>query len=190
MRQKPATADVRRASGLPEPHVLRIPERTARVGVLVDRLPSSAVLPGLVHLLARVAGTTTAQLSLLGEQQSALVACDGTSCATSGGPLEDSLCTVTLLSGDVLVAADARTHPWLHDLPPVRSGDVGRYLGVPLRLGDGTTVGAACAFDREPKAWTQEQVTRACDVADVVAVELQRLVELGSGAPPHVPAQP
>ena len=188
MRQQPTTSDVRRASGLPEPDVLREPERTERVHALVDRLASSAVLPGLMHLLARVAGTTTAQLSLLGEEQSALVTCDGSSCATSGGPLEDSLCTVTLLSGDVLVAADAGTHPWLHDLLPVRSGVVGCYLGVPLRLSDGTTVGAACAFDRGPRAWTQEQVTLACEVADVVAAELQRLAVPDDV--PDVPAQP
>lgn len=188
MRQQPATSEVRRASGLPELDVLRVPERTARVHALVARLPSSAVLPDLVHLLAEVAGTAAAQLSLLGEHQSALVARDGASSASSGGPLEDSLCTVTLLSGDVLVAADARTHPWLHDLLPVRRGAVGCYLGVPLRLRDGTAVGAACAFDPEPRAWTQEQVTGACEVADVVAAELQRLAD----APdlPQAPAQP
>ena len=175
MRYRQPTEDVRRASGLPEPDVLRLPARAALVHDLVDRLPSSAVLPGLVQLLARVAGTGAAQLSLLGEQQSALVACDGADCSTSIGPLEDSLCTVTVLSGDVLVAADARSHPWLHDLPPVRSGAVGRYLGVPLRLEDRTTFGAVCAFDAAAQPWEQEQVTLACDVADVVAVELQRL---------------
>ena len=170
-----ATSDVRRASGLPEPHVLRLPDRTERVRPLVGRLGWSAVLPGLVHLTASVAGTAQAQLSLLAEEQSALLAYAGEACSTVVGPLEDSLCTVTVLSGDVLVAADARRHPWLHDLPPVRSGQVGCYLGVPLRLADGTTVGALCAFDPQAHPWTDGEVARTCEVADLVALELQRL---------------
>ena len=169
------TSDVRRASGLPGPDVLLAPDRTRRVDDLVDRLPTSAVLPGLVRLMASVTGTGTAQLSLLGQEQSALVACAGALCTSTAGPLEDSLCTVTVLSGDVLVAADARTHPWLHDLSPVTAGAVGRYLGVPLRLQDGTIVGALCAFTPDAGAWSQEQITQGCEVADVVAAELQRL---------------
>lgn len=173
------TTDVRRASGLPDPDVLRVPARIERVRAIVDRLPGSAVLPGLVHLAARVARTEKAQLSLLAEEQSALLACVGRECSTVVGPLQDSLCTVTLLSGDVLLAADAGSHPWLHDLPPVTTGQVGCYLGVPLRLGDGTTVGALCAFDAQARPWTEEEVARACEVADLVALELQRLAGEG-----------
>lgn len=182
MRDRPGTAQIRRASGLPHPDALRLPERTGRIHALAARLPESAALPGLVRLFATVAATGAAQLSLLAEQQSALVARAGELCTTTGGRLEDSLCTVTVLSGDVLVAADAPSHPWLHDLLPVRDGQVGRYLGVPLALADGTPLGALCAFDPFPGPWSQEHVTRACEVADLVAAELQRLEALSSPA--------
>ncbi|MCW2777320.1 MAG: putative sensor protein [Frankiales bacterium] len=177
MAERVAAAAVRRASGLPDVEVLRTPDRLARVRALVALLPTSPVLPGLVALAARVAGTEHAQLSLLAGEQAALaVRLHPLVCATGSGPLEDSLCTVTVLSGDVLVVGDARTHPWLHDLPPVQSDPgVGCYLGVPLALADGTQAGALCVHDDAPRAWAQEQVGLVCDVADVVALELQRL---------------
>ena len=82
---------------------------------------------------------------------------------------------MTVLSGDILVAADARSHPWLHDLPPVTSGAVAAYLGVPLRLADGTAVGALCVYGSQPREWSDRDVTLVAAVADVVTLELQRL---------------
>lgn len=167
---------VRQASGLPDPAVLRDPDRAARVARLTAAASSSAVLPGLVRLVAKVAGVDCAQLSLLADRQVAsAVRCSEDAYAEHTAELEDSLCTVTVLSGDVLLAADARRHPWLHDLPPVVSGAVGSYLGVPLRLADGTVVGALCVYGPEPHEWTDAQVGLTCDVADVVTGELERL---------------
>ena len=101
----------------------------------------------------------------------------------AAGSLADSLCTVTVLSGDVLVAADAQAHPWLLDLPPVVSGAVRNYLGVPLLLADGTAVGALCVYGPEPREWSDRDVGLTCDIADIVTLELQRLV----GAPDPAP---
>ncbi len=169
-------ADVRRASGLPDVAALRGSDRAARVDALAARVGDSPLLAGLVRLAARTAGTDDAQLSLLAQAQTSLaVHGTGDRCTTGQTALEDSLCTVTVLSGDVLVAADARLHPWLADLLPVTSGVVGSYLGVPLRFADGTVLGALCAYSPAPRAWTQAQVSLTCDVADVVALELQRL---------------
>ncbi|MCW2606411.1 MAG: putative sensor protein [Frankiales bacterium] len=170
------TVTVREASGLPRADVLREPERAARVARLSVAVPSSAVLPGLVRLAGRVAGAACAQLSLLADRQTAVaVQCAQGAYTEHTSALEDSLCTVTVLSGDVLLAADARRHPWLHDLPPVVGGAVGSYLGVPLRLQDGSAVGALCVYGPEPRAWSDAEVGLTCEVADLVAVELQRL---------------
>lgn len=179
MGERVATEAVRRASGLPEVDVLLVPERLRRVRALVAALPASALLPELVVRAAQVAGTAHAQLSLLADEQAALtVRLEPPASATGTGPLEDSLCTVTVLSGDVLVVADARTHPWLHDLPPVLGEPgVGCYLGVPLLLADGTPAGALCVHDGAPRAWEQQQVAAVCEVADAVQLELQRLSE-------------
>lgn len=167
---------VRRASGLPEAAVLRDPERAARVARLARGALASPTLPQLVRRAAEVAGAECAQLSLLSEQQVATAfRCGDDAYSAHTSALEDSLCTVTVLSGDVLVAADVRRHPWLHDLPPVVSGAVGSYLGVPLKLADGTVVGALCVYDSQPHDWSQVQVGHTCGVADAVAAELERL---------------
>jgi GAF domain-containing protein len=167
---------VRRASGLPEVASLREPLRTGTATALLVHAAGDAVLDGLVELAASVAGAASAQLALLTDEH-VVVSVGGRLPSQVGDtvPLEASLCSVTVLAGDVLVAADTRRHPWLRDLPPVVSGQVRAYLGVPLPAGDGSLVGAVCAYDSEPREWTGREVTLLCQVADVVAVQLSRL---------------
>lgn len=179
-------ADVRQASGLPSAGTIGDPARLARVRELVAGVNGSIVLAGLVHLAGRVADVDSAQLSLLADEQVAtIVRSRDAAVYEQVSPLEDSLCTVTVLSGDVLVAADAREHPWLRALAPVVSGAVGAYLGVPLLLGDGTVVGALCVYGPQSKQWTDRDVGLTCEVADVVALELQRLADGAGGRPAH-----
>lgn len=168
---------VRQASGLPHLTVLTDPLRVARVQEVAAGASGSEVLRCLVRLAARVAFADCAQLSLLTDEQVATaVRCADDAYSEATSALADSLCTVTVLSGDVLVAADAQAHPWLLDLPPVVSGAVRNYLGVPLLLADGTAVGALCVYGPEPREWSDRDVGLTCDVADVVALELRRLV--------------
>ena len=166
---------MRRASGLPEVDALREPVRTTMAVGLLPQLEGDPLLGALVDLAASVSGSASAQLALLTDEH-VVVAVGGRLRAVVGdsGPLESSLCTVTVLSGDVLVAADTRSHPWLRDLPPVVSGEVGAYLGVPLPARDGSLVGALCAYDRKPREWTGRDVTLVCQVADAAALHLAR----------------
>ena len=55
------------------------------------------------------------------------------------------------------------------------TGAVGASLGVPLRLTDGTIVGALCVYGPQPRTWTERDVTLTYQVAEVLALELQRL---------------
>lgn len=86
---------------------MRDPERLARVREVVVAAAGSTVFPGLVRLVGKVAGSDCAQLSLLaGEQVATAVRCAGAGYSELASALEESLCTITVLSGDVLVAAD------------------------------------------------------------------------------------
>ena len=176
--ERPRRSDVvRQASGLPHLSVLTDQVRVSRVRAIAAGAAGSDVLPSLVRLAAKVSSSECAQLSLLADEQVATaVRCDDEGYSRSTSALADSLCTVTVLSGDVLVAADAQVHPWLHDLPPVVSGAVRNYLGVPLLLADGTAVGALCVYGPQPREWSDRDVGLTCDVADVAALELRRLV--------------
>jgi len=127
---------------------MEAPTRLARVREVIAGATGSTMLPALVRLAGRAANGDCAQLSLLADQQVATaVRCSDSSYSAQVSTLEEScLCTVTVLFGDVFVVADARAHPLLHDLPPVLSGAVGAYLGVPLLLADKPTVGALCVY--------------------------------------------
>ncbi|MCF6506787.1 PAS domain-containing protein [Blastococcus sp. MG754426] len=141
------------------------------------RILPTAERPGLdrlAELAARLLGTSGSQVSLLLDVQ--LVAA-GTGAAAVGttGPLEESLCTVTaaLPAGEALVVPDARADERVRDLPPVRAGVVGSYLGTVLSDSAGTPVGALCVFDPEPRPWASSEIATLRQLAASVMTELQ-----------------
>jgi len=172
-----APAEVLQAAGLQDLSTMRSPERLAKARLVVEGAAGSSLLSALVDLAARCTGTGWAQLSLLADEQVAAAVRRAEPASTERvTALEDALCTVTVLSGDVLVSANTRTHPWLSSLPHVEAGKVGAYLGVPLDLGDGLLVGALCVFGPEPRDWSDRDVGLVCDIADIVVLELRRAV--------------
>jgi GAF domain-containing protein len=103
-------------------------------------------------------GVSTAQISIV---------TDRVTVAAGGAPefegvdvaLDEALCTVVLRSGEPLVADNAAADPRLASIEAVRTGLVGGYLGIPLRVGAaGHIVGVLCAYDPAPQSWTAEQV--------------------------------
>jgi len=179
MERPAAPVDVLRAAGLQGVDTMRSPERLAKARLVVEGAAGSSLLSALVDLAARWTGTGWAQLSLLADEQVATAVRRVEPASTERvTALEDALCTVTVLSGDVLVSADTRTHPWLRELPSVAAGHVGAYLGVPLDLGNGVLVGALCVYDPHPRDWSERDVGLVCDVADIVVLELRRVTAL------------
>lgn len=63
------------------------------------------------------------------------------------GPLSHSFCRFVVGSNDHLIVEDARLHPLVCTNPAIVDMEVIAYAGVPLRLKDGTTVGAFVASD-------------------------------------------
>ena len=70
------------------------------------------------------------------------------------------------------MVGDATADERVSQLPPVTSGNVGSYLGVPLLTDDGQAVGALCVFDPEPRAWSESDVALLEQLAGPVAAEL------------------
>ncbi|WP_369134815.1 SpoIIE family protein phosphatase [Modestobacter sp. I12A-02662] len=128
----------------------------------------------ITDLAARLLGVSASQVSLLSDVQTVV---GGTGLPPgaigSQGPLEDSLCTVTAASGRPLLVADAGSDVRVAALPPVTSGAVGSYLGVPLAGADGRPVGALCVFDPASREWTPADVAVLEQLARSVVVELE-----------------
>ena len=159
----------------------------ARVDAVRRILPptaTAAALDRLAELAARLLGAASAQVSLLGDEQLIAGAAGGAApTAGSTGPLEDTLCTVTAATeGPALVVTDAPADERVRDLPPVRSGLVGSYLGTPLMADGGQLVGVLCVFDSEPREWDDGDVATLRQLASSVVTELELSALVGEYA--------
>jgi PAS domain S-box-containing protein len=131
-------------------------------------------LQRLVEFAARLLGAPSSQVSMLTEDQ-VVVAGFGPSAGPVGEatPLEESLCTVTAAAGGPLVVVDAPADGRVHDLPPVRSGRVGAYLGAPLTDKDDRVIGTLCVFGPDAREWSDGDVATLRRLADSVVTELE-----------------
>ncbi len=132
---------------------------------------SNPALDRLAELAARLLGAPAAQVSLLSDVQT-ISAAVGTAAGVPT-PLADSLCTVTATSAEPLVVTDALADARVSGLPPVTSGAVRAYLGVPLRGQDGHVVGALCVFGPDVREWAGSDVSLLTALATSAVTELE-----------------
>jgi PAS domain S-box-containing protein len=135
-------------------------------------------LARLTELTARLLSATgpavTVQVSVLTDVQT-VVAAAGEAPPPTGtrSPLTDSLCTVTAVEARPLCVDDAAGDARVRLLPPVASGAVGAYLGVPLLRPDGDCLGALCAYSSATRAWSPDDVGLLEEVAAAVVDQLE-----------------
>ena len=82
-----------------------------------------------------------------------------------------AFCRAVVEVGLPLAVADAREDARLRGNPAVEGLGVVACLAVPLALPDGRGVGALCAVDRVPRAWTAEEAAALADLAGLAACE-------------------
>jgi len=174
------------------PDGLGAPTRLVAVRRLLAAGEPSTGLDRLTALAATLLRAEHAQVSLLGEDQfvaSIFTPAEaGTPDHADGrrhSPLEHSMCMVTASRPGPLVVVDARHDDRVKHLPPVTSGAVGAYLGVPLVERSGIVVGALCAYAAEPRAWTTEDVGTLGELAGSAVAELELAAltaEMAAGA--------
>ncbi|MGN6131557.1 MAG: SpoIIE family protein phosphatase [Nocardioidaceae bacterium] len=148
--------------------------RAAAARRLATAAAGSSELNRLAELAARLLGASSAQVSLVSDVQS-VVGGSGVAAPSVGsqGAAADSLCTVTVAAGAPLMVTDATSDTRVSALPPVTSGTVGAYLGVPLVDGGGHTIGALCVFDPAPRSWSRHDVSLLERLAAPVVAELE-----------------
>jgi len=82
-----------------------------------------------------------------------------------------AFCRAVVEVGLPLAVADAREDTRVRGNPAVEGLGVVACLAVPLALPDGREVGALCAVDRVPRAWTAEEEAALADLAALAACE-------------------
>jgi PAS domain S-box-containing protein len=149
--------------------------RVQEAGRLRPRPGTSPALDRLAELAARLLGTASAQINLLGDEL--FVAAAAGAVADSVGtacPLDESLCSVAAAAGEpALAVPDTATDERFAHLAPVDAGEVGSYLGTPLVSDGGAVVGVLCVFGPEPRDWTDGDVATLRQLAASVVTELQ-----------------
>lgn len=96
--------------------------------------------------------------------------------------LEDMVCTRVVNGNAPVILEDARSDALARDMPKVRDGLVGGYIGVPIRSAEIGAIGAICGVTRAPRVWTEADIkylkTIAETVENMILREMYRLESL------------
>lgn len=86
-------------------------------------------------------------------------------------PLSHSFCKHVVENRQPLIVSDARTEPILQGNLAIRDLSVIGYLGIPLTLDNGETMGSFCVIDSEPRQWTRIEIEIMTELAELVMKE-------------------
>jgi len=143
-----------RASGLLDSEVEEAFDRLTRLAVRLVRIPAAFV-------------------SLVDEHRDFYKsACGFGEPLASARQLEGpTFCHFTILSAEPLVIPDTAADPVYRDVPTVKSLGVAAYVGIPMVV-NGQVIGAFCAIDMVPHAWTGDEVAVLAELAAVAVSEI------------------
>jgi diguanylate cyclase len=125
-------------------------------------------LDRLSGLAARLLAAPVALVTVIGTDRQFLLGqfgLDGEVAAGREMSLGHSFCKHAVELRRPLVVPDARLDPLVRENLSIADHGVVAYAGIPLILDDGTAVGAFCAIDREPRAWSVEDLAILDDLA-------------------------
>lgn len=150
------------------------PARVAAVRRVLQGGVTATGLDRITRLASELLQAPRAQVSLLAEDQ-VIASAFGVEMtpAQRVGAVADSLCTVTVRLGAPFAVSDARLDPRVADLPPVTSGGVRSYLGVPMVTTTGLTLGALCVYDDRVRTWSPRDVGVLSELAASAVAELE-----------------
>jgi diguanylate cyclase (GGDEF)-like protein len=139
---------------------------------VLDTAPE-AQFNALTRAAAFSAGTPISLLSLIDTNRQWFKANIGLAGLTET-PRDAAFCAHTILQEDVLEVQDARQDSRFVGNPlVVGSTGVRFYAGAPVRLEDGSSVGALCVIDRVPRKLSSEQLDILRQLAQAAAAALE-----------------
>jgi two-component system, cell cycle sensor histidine kinase and response regulator CckA len=156
---------------------IRDPARLAaldQAGLLEN--PAEPAFDRLTRLAARVLRTPMSIISLVGAEHVFFKSSYGLPeplATRRQAPLSYSFCQVVAAAGAPLIVPDTRLDALLQDDTAMRELGIVAYAGVPLIMPHGHTVGTLCALDRQPRAWSSNDIGLLHDIAATVVAEIQ-----------------
>ncbi len=137
--------------------------------------PASRGFDRLTRIGARLLGVPATFISLVDDHRDFYLShCGfGEPLASERKLTGQTFCHFTIEGEAPLVIPDTRADPVYRKVPTVESLGVAAYLGAPLMLLSGEVIGAFCAIDQVPRAWTKTEIDNAVDLAALVVSEIE-----------------
>lgn len=122
----------------------------------------------LIRLVSGLLSTPAALLSLVDKERQVFLGQRGLPqpwAARGETPLTHSFCQWVVSGREPVVVDDARQHRLLRDNLAIRDLGVVAYAGVPVTTVEGEALGALCAIDSRPRAWSPNDIATLGDLA-------------------------
>lgn len=137
---------------------------------LLDRC-SADTFDRLTELAAGCFGVEVSFVAFLDVDRASMCRARGLNDAES--VLAGSLCTETILRGDVMTVEDLREGPWKTEEANGSEPDVSFFAGTPLITPEGHVIGTFCILDDEPRAMSKQDVRRLKGLAEMAMEKLE-----------------
>jgi len=134
----------------------------------------------LTRLASKIVGTLMSMLSMVGGDYQFFKSAYGVDYNST--PLSHAFCKHVVVDDAPLVVDDARVHPVLFDNGSVKDHNVAGYLGFPVKMANGKTLGSFCVVDNQPHQWTELDFEIMRELTEIVKyeIEVRALVHAGS----------
>ncbi|MEL6765682.1 MAG: GAF domain-containing sensor histidine kinase [Pseudomonadota bacterium] len=142
---------------------------------------AQAALDRTVWLVTRTLGVPVSLVTVVETERQVFQAQIGLNepwATLSETPISHSFCQYCVARDGVFVVEDARNHPDVAENGAIDALQVQAYLGVPLHDPAGKPIGALCAIDGKPRAWSGEDREALETLASAVEAEFRRCAEL------------
>lgn len=139
--------------------------------------PPPARVETTLSLVARALGFPTVRINIVHEDLQHTIGFFGVGdlCPIDR---EESFCDVVVATGQGMAVPDATSDPRFSGLASVVSGEIGSYLGTPLRGPDGRIVGALCVIDPIGRVLTAQDTWRLRQFVPIIEDQLELMWQL------------
>jgi len=161
-------------------HKWLMSSRSDEVRSLIDLVGSSSLcVDRLTRVAQRALSASGVFVSLIDGHFQTIISASGLVVTDElrRTPVAEGICRHVVESVQPVMIHDACAHPLSRDLPVVREGTIAAYLGVPLTLESGVTVGALCAIEETPRIWRAADIDTLHDVAASLLSELELMAQ-------------
>jgi len=137
--------------------------------------PSEPSFDRLTRLASKLTHTPVTFISLVDDHRDFYKSCFGfpEPLASQRQATGGTFCHYALSSAGPLVINDTMADPLYRQVPTVASMGVRAYLGVPLTLASGQTIGSFCAIDFEPRVWSELDIEVMTELATSTLREIE-----------------